>query len=140
MVAPIELFRDEFATYLRDDRRSVIEQRWSNATKSMSEQQFRDGISMLAQFLEQGRIHNVLVDMTEIDHTPSDDFEPWRQSRIIPRYNAAGVKKFAFLLPPDAPNTVEKGTKPAKEGAANFPTGYFASRDRALKWFESETG
>ena len=78
-----------------------------------------------------------LVDMAEIEHTPSDDFEAWRQSQIIPRYNAAGVKKFAFLLPPGAPTTVENGTKPAVEGKANFPTGYFATREQALKWLES---
>jgi hypothetical protein len=137
MGAPVELFRDEFSTYSRDDLRGLIEQIWSSATKSMSEQQFRDGVSRLAQFLEQEHIHNVLVDVTKMGHTPSADFEPWRQANIIPRYNAAGVKKFAFLLPPDAPNTVEKGTKPAKEGAANFPFGYFASRDQAFKWFES---
>ncbi len=102
----------------------------------MSEQEFRDGISRLAKFLEQEHIHNVLVDVTKIDHTPSDDFEAWRAAQIIPRYNAAGVKKFAFLLPPDVPNTVESGTRPATEGNANFPTGYFASRDQALKWLE----
>lgn len=137
MAAPVELFRDEFSTYFRDDLRGLIEQRWSSATKSMSEQQFRDGISRLAQFLEREHVHNVLVDMAEIEHTPSDDFEAWRQSQIIPRYNAAGVKKFAFLLPPGAPTTVENGTKPAVEGKANFPTGYFATREQALKWLES---
>ena len=137
MLAPVELFHDEFATYTRDDARNSIEQRWSS--KAMSEQQFRDHISKLAGFLERVHAPNVLVDMSQINHTPSDDFNSWRQSDIIPRYNAAGVKKFAFLLPASIPGTVENGTKPAIEGAASFPTGYFHSRERALKWFEDET-
>lgn len=137
MVEPVELFRDQFSTYFRDDLRGLIEQRWSSATKSMTEQQFRDGISRLAQFLEQAHVQNVLVDMIKIEHTPTDDFDSWRQSQIIPRYNAAGVKKFAFLLPPGATGIVENGAKPAVEGVAKFPTGYFASREQALKWFES---
>jgi hypothetical protein len=135
MPEPVELSRDEFSTYFRDDQRSLIEQRWSSAP--MSEQQFRERIAMLAQFLERAHVQNVLVDMSKIEHTPSEDFNPWRQAHIIPRYNAAGVKKFAFILPPGAPDTVENGTTPAVEGAAKFPTGYFASRDQALKWFET---
>ena len=134
MVASVELFHDEFATYTRDDAHRLVEQRWS--TKSMSEQQFRDRISKLAGFLEQTRVPNALVDMSEINHSPSGDFESWRQTNIIPRYNGAGVKKFAFILPASMTGTVENGTQPAVEGAAKFPTGYFHSRERALQWFE----
>ena len=137
MAAHVELYRDEFATYTRDADREVIEQRWSSATKSMSEQQFRDGVSRLAHFLEQTHIPSAFVDITEMGYTPSDDFESWRQSNIIPRYNAAGVKKFGFLLPSGAPGSVESGKEPTVEGAAQFPTGYFLSRDRAYEWFES---
>ena len=136
MAAPVELYRDEFSTFTRDDQRRLVEQRWTSL--AMSEQQFRDRISKLATFLEQARVPNVLVDMAVISHTPSGDFEEWRQSQIIPRYNAAGVERFAFILPAGVPGTVESGTKPAIEGAvAKFATAYFATRDRALKWFES---
>lgn len=107
MAAPVELYRDEFATYTRDDEHNLIEQRWSSATKSMSEQQFRDGVSRLAQFLEESRFSNAFVDITLMGYRPSADFEPWRQANIIPRYNAAGVRKFAFLMPAGAPGTVE---------------------------------
>ena len=135
MAAPEELFRDEFSTFTRDDQRRLVELRWTNL--AMSEQQFRDRISKLATLLEQARVPNVLVDMAVIAHTPSGDFEQWRQSQIIPRYNVAGVERFAFILPAGVPGTVESGAKPAIEGAvAKFPTAYFATRDRALKWFE----
>jgi hypothetical protein len=136
MAAPVELYRDEFSTFTRDDQRRLVEQRWTNL--AMSDQQFRDRISKLATFLEQAHVPNVLVDMTVMSHTPSGDFEEWRQSQIIPRFNAAGVERFALILPAGVPGTVESGAKPAIEGAvAKFPTAYFATRDRALKWFES---
>lgn len=140
MPGSVELFRDEYATFFRDNQHHFVELRWTKATKPMSEEQFRAGISKLAQILEQERVPNVVIDVTEFDHAASDDFEPWRQTHIIPRYNAAGVKKFAFLLPPGATETVENGTRPAKEGAADFPTGYFASRAGALKWFDISSG
>ena len=139
MAAPTELFRDEFSVYFRDDERRAIEQRWTRATKDMSEQQFRDGISRLAQFLERTQMPHALVDVTQMEHAPADDFEPWRQANIIPRYNAAGVKKFAFLMAQDYSATAENGTTPAPEGAANFPTGYFRSRDAVAKWFDGSS-
>ena len=67
MAAPVDLYRDEVATFTRDGRRRVVEQRWMNL--AMSEQQFRDRISKLATFLEQARVPNVLVDMAVISHT-----------------------------------------------------------------------
>ena len=137
MAQETELGSDEFATYRRDDRHAELELRWSAATKSMSERQFRAAIERLAELLEQTHTPNVLIDVVEFVHESAPDFEEWRQARIIPRYNAAGVKKFAFLLPADAPNTVEKGVEPAREGTQTFPTGYFNSRERALAWFDA---
>jgi hypothetical protein len=134
---PIELYRDQFAVYLHDVDLRAIEQRWSSATKGMSEQQFRDGVSRLAEFLSRERVPNALVDVTDMGYKAAPEFEPWRQLNIIPKYNAAGVLKFAFLLPAGATDTVENGTKPAKEGVAEFPTGYFGSREGIRKWFDS---
>jgi hypothetical protein len=136
---PLQLYRDEYSTYFRDRELNSVEQRWSAATKSMSEEQFRAGIERLADLLERERVPNVLIDMVNIVHEPAADFSDWRETNIIPRYNAAGVKKFAFLLPPSAGNTVEKGGGPAKEGSARFETGYFDSLDGVRKWFTTST-
>jgi len=59
----------------------------------------------------------------------------WRDKEIIPHYNAGGVTKFAFIAGQSVPfPTVESGADPAPEGPATFPTGWFASRDRAYQW------
>jgi hypothetical protein len=57
----------------------------------------------------------------------------WRDEQIIPRYNAAGVKKFAFLMPAAMPAI---GADPAPEGPADFPTAYFAERTQAQAWLD----
>ena len=103
----------------------------------MSELQFREAIERLAGLMERHRPPNVLVDMASLEFSPADDFEQWRQSHIIPRYNKAGVTKFAFILPAEAPNTVETGAPPAVEGSAVYPTGYFSTRAGAIAWFRS---
>ena len=57
----------------------------------------------------------------------------WRNESIIPGYNKAGVRKFAFIAGPSYPGaTVERGAHPAPEGPANFPTGWFSTRDWRL--------
>jgi hypothetical protein len=59
----------------------------------------------------------------------------WRDANIIPRYNKAGVRRFAFLMPEGMPAI---GTPPAVEGPADFPTAYFGSRADALAWFVAD--
>jgi hypothetical protein len=138
MSAPVELYSDRIAQYLRDPEYRLIELRWLGEANAMSELQFRAAIERLAGLMERDRPPNVLVDMASLEYRPADDFEQWRQSHIIPRYNKAGVTKFAFILSEGAPNTVEAGTLPAIEGSAAYPTGYFGTRDRAIAWFRSD--
>jgi hypothetical protein len=73
----------------------------------------------------------VLVDATRfmMDRANMDD--QWRDVHIIPRYNAAGVRRFAFLFPDGVPLI---GTPPSPMGPSTFPTGYFGRRQAALDW------
>lgn len=128
------LYRDRFAEYYRDPQHAAIVQCWSEETASMSEEQFRAGVERLAELIEREHARNVLVDVVKMGYRPAADFEQWRQTYIIPRYNAADVGKFAFVLPGGVADTVENGVAPAAEGEAKFPTGYFGSRERALAW------
>ena len=57
-----------------------------------------------------------------------------RVSVVIPRYNGAGIQKFAFHMPAGMPAI---GAPPAPEGPANFPTAYFGARADALAWLDS---
>jgi len=130
-----ELSRGTYATYYRDPDHQAVELRWHSGTTPMSESDFRGGLEQLAGLLERERVPNVLIDVTDFRHRPSDDFSAWRDANIIPRYNAAGVRKFAFLMPAESQHTVENGIQPAVEAPGTFPTGYFASRERVYSWF-----
>ena len=134
--APVELFHNDYAIYYRDADHRAVELRWSPGT--ISEETFRAEITRLAELLEQERVPNALIDVTQFSHDSAPDFEAWREANIIPRYNAAGIKKFAFLLPPGVTQIVENGTMPAREGVANFPTGYFGTRERVFSWFAEQ--
>ena len=128
------LYKDEFAEYFRDSEHAAVVQRWSEATASMTEAQFRKGVERLAGLIERERLPNAIVDVIKMGYRPAADFEEWRQTNIIPRYNAAGVRKFAFIYPSSYTGTVENGVSPAPEGKATFPFGYFGTRDGMFAW------
>jgi len=62
----------------------------------------------------------------------------WRNDFIIPRYGAAGVRKFGFLEPAGAPSTMEAGGTEVVDGPAIFPTAWFSDRANAEAWFRHE--
>ncbi len=138
MEATTQVYSDQFSEYFRDRSHDALELRWLPSTESMTEEQFRGGLERLAGLLEKDHAGNVLIDVVNFSYQPAADNGAWREKNIIPRYNAAGVSKFAFLLPQAATQTVEHGTAPAPEGAARFPTGYFSAREDVFSWFDGK--
>jgi hypothetical protein len=115
------------------DRPSVdtVELRWFDTTAEMSGRQFQDWLSTFAGCVEKCGRSRVLIDSTSFRMNPALMDGAWRDANIVPRYNAAGVTKFAFQFPEGVPMI---GAPPAREGPANFPTAYFGRRQDALDW------
>ena len=126
-----QLYQDRFGAILYDAAKQILELRWFAETEVMTESDFRGWVERYASAAEQRHVPFALIDAREFKYQPAADFLPWRDDHIIPQYNRAGIKKFAFLLAEgSAPNT-----EPAPEGPALFPTGYFDSRERIERWF-----
>lgn len=128
------LYEDDWGEVVDDPEADLIEIVWSETTAGMSGAEFNGWLDGLAGLVEKQGRHKVLVDSTLflMDMLLMD--RPWRDANIIPRYNEAGVTKFAFLMPEGMPLI---GGEPAPDGPADFPTAYFASRDDALAWLAS---
>lgn len=129
----MELETEQYATFRHDPARRVLELEWSDATADMSEGDFRRVIARFAGYAEEHPGEHLLVDVRHFAYRPEPDFDGWRDTNIIPRYNAADVKKEAFLLPAGA----APDASPAPEGPASFPTARFDSRERIDAWFDS---
>ena len=128
-----QLFQDRFGVMLYDDARNILELRWYPETEFMTDDDYMGWLERFAIAAEQHRVQCIVIDTLAFKHHPGAHTGPWRDEHIIPRYNRAGVKKFAFLL---SPGTAPK-TEPAIEGLAKFPTGYFDSREQIDQWFMS---
>lgn len=113
------------------DRGTFVEIRWFDATADFDSDGFNDWLASFAGIVEERTRPGVLVDGLAFLMDPANMDGEWRDANIIPRYNAAGVRKFAFLMPAGMPAI---GSEPAPEGPGEFPTGYFGRRAEAIAW------
>ena len=124
-------FTDDWGEVIDRPEHDTIEIRWFDSTSEMSGGEFNDWLSRFATEVERAGRSGVLVDGLAFA-MPMDRMDPaWRDANIIPRYNAAGVKRFAFLMPAGMPAI---GAPPAVEDPATYATAYFGTRRSAMEW------
>ena len=125
------LYTDAWGEVIDRPGEGLIEIRWYDSTVDMSTEQFNEWLSTFVGMVEQCARPGVLVDASQFKMDRSQMSIGWRDENIIPRYNRAGVKRFAFQVPAGMPAI---GSPPQAEGPADFPTGYFGTRRDALEW------
>lgn len=124
-------FTDQWGEVIDRPEQNTIEIRWFDSTATMRGPEFNAWLSRSAAEVERAGRSGVLVDGLAFA-MPTDQMDGvWRDANIIPRYNDAGVARFAFLMPPGMPAI---GAPPATEGPATYPTAYFGTRRSAMAW------
>ena len=126
-----ELVRNEWGVILQDGE--VIELRWLPSTATMTDGGFMATLCLFAWEAEKARPRGLLIDALEFHHRFGEGVMAWRDAHIIPRYGAAGVRRFAFVMPASFPGI----GKEEREGPAVFPTRWFADRAEALAWLRA---
>lgn len=126
-----QVYEDTYGAVIDHGNEGFIEIRWYDTTSEMSAEEFKGWLSKFADLVDQSESKSVLVDGTSFLMDGMGETMDWRDELIVPRYNSAGITKFAFHLPAGSPPI---GTTPTPEGPANFPTGYFATRAEATEW------
>ena len=124
----IEVARNAWGVIVHHPQWRTLELRWLPTTRKMGDDGFRATIQLQASEGLRLKPACMFIDATEFVHQFGEGVMEWRDEHVIPEYNTAGVTKFAFLMPPGAPGTVESGTEPQVEGRANFPTARFTTR------------
>lgn len=133
-MADMVIWNDEHGSMIDYAEDNYVEIRWYDATESMTKDQFQAWLDGFASGVEQCGRSAILVDAVQFRMNVEYMDGDWRDTNIIPRYNAAGIKGFAFLMPPGMPAI---GTDPVVEGPADYPTAYFGTRADALTWLKS---
>ena len=126
--------KDQWGLVVFYDEWNSLELRWLPATADATDADVRTTMEVFAREAVNRHPHTLIVDTTEFRHVWGDGMMQWRDAEIIPRYNQAGVAKFAFIANPSYPGpTVEAGAVPAPEGPARFPTGCPSARQSRVE-------
>ncbi len=128
-----ELVRNEWGLILHHKALDMLELRWLPSTANMSDGGFMTTLCLFVWEAEKARPSRLLIDATEFRHRFGSGVMKWRDAHIIPRYGAAGVRKFAFHMPA---GFLKTGTEEI-EGPAVFPTKWFVERQAALDWLRA---
>lgn len=128
------VYGDHWGEIIDRPTEDCVEIRWFDTTSAMAGDDFNEFLTRYAEQVEACGRRHALVDSVQFKMDMARMSMDWRERNIIPRYNAAGLRKFAFIMPRGMPAI---GTPAAKEGQAAFPTGYFATRTDALEWLKS---
>ncbi len=125
----MELERNRYWTMDLVDERSTIDLVWTDATSNMAADDFKGALERFAGYAEQHHPKSLLVDVRRFGFTLAPELGEFRDKKIAPRYNGAGVQKFAYVFPPGV------DTPPgAKNPGEDFETSYFKSTDDARAW------
>ncbi len=126
-----ELHEDNFLRILWDDSSRIIGIDWKESTARMSDEDMKDELRLFAGYVEDKKATGIIVDVTRFRHRMSPEVQQWRVQNISTRYSAAGVKRFAFVFPPEAqiPSMMNQSAEGEK-----FLTLAFNSRDEAIAW------
>ena len=125
------LYEDEYGAIVAPESGAHVEIRWTEATLGMSGDAFNAWLERFAGLIEERRCRTALVDARLFRMERGQVDMGWRDTHIIPRYNAAGLQRFAFVMPPGMPAI---GAPPAPEGPADFPTAFFGDYPTAMQW------
>ncbi len=128
------VYEDRWGEAIDRPEGDLIEIRWYDTTSELTKDQFEEWLAGFAGAVEGSGRSGIVVDAMSFLMDPSFNDMQWRDANIVPRYNAVGVKKFAFVMPAGMPLI---GKDPEAEGPAAYPTGYFGTREDALSWLAS---
>jgi hypothetical protein len=122
------LVRNEWGAIV--NHAGFVELRWLADAAPMTDAAWMATLCLLAAEAEKVRPRGLLIDARHFRHSFGPGVMAWRDAAIIPRYGAAGVRRFAFVMPPSFP----KAGAEEVEGPALFPTRWFLDRDQAIRW------
>lgn len=129
----MEIHRNDFLVMSHEPESKLILLRWLERTAEMTDENFKDALDRFAGFAEQYGAKSLMVDVAKFRHSPSAEVGKWRDATIIPRYNKAGIRKFAFV-------TGKQGAPPPpgppRAGEA-FVTRFFGSETEARRWLKT---
>lgn len=131
-----QLSQNSFLKIFHDPDSATLKLLWLADTARMTAEDFKEGLTNTATYTEQYKTKGLLVDVEKFQFAGAmgPDLMKWRSETIVPRYNKAGLKRFAFVHGKAFPEKPGDGDRNPGE---DFFTKHFALEESAMKWLSS---
>lgn len=133
----VELDRNGYWTIASDSEDRMVTIVWTERTAKMTDGDFKTALELLARYAEERSDPAILVDVRKFRYAVSPDLGVWRENEIVPRYNAAGIARFAYVVGPDFPAR-PNGEPSRLAESEGFLTGFFDREEDAKAWLSGE--
>jgi hypothetical protein len=137
----------EFSRYATRDFRAeegLATTVWLLATLQMDDEEFYDELRQALDFAQRHRPGKWLTDMRDFQFPINPTTQQWMAEVFHPSMVAAGVRRFAFVLPQEliAQLSFEQVVDEVHEAhgtgqPGQFPMRYFTSPEAALGWLQA---
>jgi hypothetical protein len=112
-------------------RIEFLELRW--LPSQMTDGAFKATLALFAWEAEKCRPRFLLIDATQFHHQFGSSLMQWRDDCIMPRYGAAGARKFAFHVPAGFPTQWKLAVrKLSKDLLFSRPLGFPSASTRSI--------
>lgn len=128
------IYSDQWGEIIDRPDNDYTEIRWFDSTSEMTSDEYMRWVSVFAGKVSEKRRAGILVDAVQFSMPTESIDRGWINKQIIPKYNLAGIKKYAVILPCGIP---QLGVNTEQENQASYVTAYFSLRTKALGWLSS---
>lgn len=133
----MDLDKTDYWTIASDEEDKVVTIVWTDQTANMTDDDFKKALELLAKYAEERANPAILVDVRAFRYGVSADLGVWREKEIVPRYNAAGIARFAYVVGPDFP-APPNGAPSRLAESEEFLTGFFDRGEDARAWLSGD--
>ena len=126
-------YKDAFANINFDENNGILTLLWLKETSNMQASDFQRVLEKFADLSLEHKISKLMVNVEKFGFSDAmgPELAKWRANTIVPKYNQAGVQKFAFV---HGANFEEpEGSGKPIEGEI-FTTRNFGAESIAIGW------
>ena len=124
--AIMTLYNGPFDSVTQDE--GVLILTWKPETATMQTSDFFASMVRLGKIAKDEDVHGLLIDIRQFKHQPTEDVMAYREKHVVPLYNAAGIRRMAFLFPGENPGEANQ------DPGGDYEVKRFTSENGALAW------
>lgn len=124
--------KDDYGVITFDAVNNTLRLDWFLETESMSADDFKRTLTVLADTVVEKGVEGALVDVRQFRSKVAMEIDEWRLENIVPKYNKV-LKRFGWLAGEQPPQLPGNGQAYQNDGE-NYHNKWFRDESLVLEW------